>query len=126
MTSYFQRGSLAFFAALGMAVAAQPSWAVLIVEKSDAPGIEIDAQLPDDYEFDVPAGASVNLIKKPGKNPAGDTHLIKGRYKGTLDKYIERECWRVESRCDEDSATPGGVRGMIKSPGGVKGLAPKE
>ncbi|NJM34774.1 MAG: hypothetical protein HC850_08745 [Rhodomicrobium sp.] len=126
MTSIFQRSSLACSAALGLAIAAQPAWAVLIVEKSDAPGIEIDAQLPDDYVFDVPPGATVNLIKKPGNNPAGDTHLIKGRYKGTLDDYIERECWRAESRCDEDTGTAGGVRGMIKSPGGVKGLAPKE
>ena len=116
--------------ALGLAMLSQPAWAVLTVEASDAPGITIDSEFRDDHVFDVPPGATVELIKKPGvQKPAGDTHRIEGRakgYKGTLDDYIRRECWRTDSDCGPMNETGGGTKSLDPGLGGVRSAAPKK
>jgi hypothetical protein len=124
--SMFNLKTMRFAAFLAFATSAGPTWALITVDTSDAPGIEIDAEFPDDHVFKVPDGATVRLIKTPGtKNPNGDTHTIKGRYQGTLDDFIRRECWRADSDCGS-STQMGGTKGMRPADGGVRGVNPPE
>jgi hypothetical protein len=102
---------------------AGPASALLTVQNSDVANIQIDAEFPDDHTFEVPEGGTINLIRTPGKNTGGDTYTIKGPYSGTLDSYIERECWRPDVKCSDDT-TGGGTRGMDPITGGVKGIKP--
>jgi hypothetical protein len=114
------------FAAMLALMAAGQAWALITVENSDAPGIEFDAEFPDDHEFDIPAGATVELIKTPGENPAGDTHTLKGPYQGTLDDYVRRECWRPDAACGPMNEHRGGTKGLEPAEGGTRGMVPAE
>jgi hypothetical protein len=84
----------------------------------------IDAELPDDHVFDLPKGATVKLTKTSSQKAKGDTHTIKGPYRGTLDDYNRLERWRPGADCPS-SVTPGGTKGMQPGEGGVRSTKPQ-
>lgn len=117
-----KRTPIAIAAFLTLALVAMPAWALLIMDTSTAPGIEIDAEFTDNHIFNVPAGAVVRLTKTTGANSRVDTHTIIGPYKGTLGEYIRRECWRPGAHCGGNAVQGGGTRSVNPSQGGVRGL----
>jgi hypothetical protein len=106
---------LAVCLAFGFAV---PALAEIEVTESTAPAIKTGTTLPDDAQFNVPDGATVSLMKKPGNTP----FVIKGPYQGTLAGYLQknRSWWRrmlgKDGEGTKQGAPTGGTRGIKLPP----------
>jgi hypothetical protein len=107
-----------------LVVMSGPVWADLEVMDSSVPGIERGAILADDAVLKVPAGAKLELLKKP----ANTTHTVKGPHEGTLEAYLNPCPWwrAVLGQCkpDDSEIGKGGTKGIAPIGGGTRGAIP--
>ena len=112
------------FAALHMS--ANAALAELLITSSTAPDIKNGTVLPDGVEFNIPAGATVSILRKPQQR----TYTLEGPFTGTLLDYLKRpKCgwWRrLFGNCADGprrSDPVGGVRSARPPVGGARSPA---
>lgn len=105
-------------------LSAAPASADLLIQRADkAPSIEPGTTVPDDHTFDLPEGATINLLQ----TPSGQTFTMRGPFKGDLATF-NKNCngWLAFTRAycksaDGDQLPVGGTRGVpndVSSDGG--------
>jgi hypothetical protein len=76
---------------------------LLVRDVTGIDSITPGARFPDDYVFKLPARSEIRLIRLPDQTP----FVIRGRYEGTLSKFM-KVCQglygSIASYCHEDSA----------------------
>lgn len=89
---------------------------------SDVTGVEDitpGARFPDDHVFKLPLRSEIRLIRLPDNTP----FVMRGRYEGTLSKFI-KDCagffGSLTSYCKENPS------GEMVSPGGTRSLPPSQ
>lgn len=118
MTSLPNRARVLGVAACLSLSFAIPALAEMEVISSTAPALKTGAILADDAAVDIPDGATVTLMKKPG----GAQAVIKGPYKGALSAYMKKDrTWldRIIGKGGEGTSqgTPhGGTRSIARPP----------
>lgn len=100
--------------------------AELLITSSTAPDLKNGTVLPDSVEFNIPAGATVSILRKPQQR----TYTLEGPFTGTLLEYLKRpKCgwWRrLFGNCAETprrSGPVGGVRSARPPVGGARSPA---
>lgn len=108
-------GLFAALTAGGLMLTIMPAQADLVLQSVEkAPGLTQGTTVPDDHTFDLPEGATLNLLQ----TPSGESFQMRGPYQGTLETFV-KNCsgWLAFTRAyckseDGDQLPLGGTRGV--------------
>lgn len=92
---------------------------LLVSDVTGLEGVTRGARYPDDHVFKLPPRSEIRLIRLPDNTP----FVMRGRYEGTLSKFI-KDCagffGSLTSYCKENPS------GDLASPGGTRSLRPSQ
>lgn len=92
---------------------------LLVKDVTGVEGITPGARFPDDHVFRLPLRSEIKLIRLPDNT----SFVMRGRYQGTLSKFI-KDCTGffglLTSYCKENPS------GDLASPGGTRSLRPSQ
>jgi hypothetical protein len=92
---------------------------LLVKDVTGVEGIMPGARFPDDHVFNLPLRSEIKLIRVPDNT----SFVMRGRFEGTLSKFI-KDCTgffgSLTAYCKENPA------GDLASPGGTRSLRPSQ